>query len=120
MAVQQQQNKDQVLLEVSSRVRGLEGQYNLLRDRTLVVNQNLVGSHKKLHAEFLSVQEDIASLKHDIFALKETIRHLVQELSHVARAEDVRILEKYINLWNPMKFVTEDDVKKILDRHGRE
>lgn len=35
-------------------------------------------------------------------------------MEHFSRKEDVRVLEKYINLWNPMKFVTEEDVKRIL------
>ena len=30
-----------ILLDVVARTRALEGQYNLLRDRVLVVNQNL-------------------------------------------------------------------------------
>ena len=114
-----QQSGEDVLLELASRVRSMEGQYNLLRDRTLLVNQNLVTSHKKAQGDLQSVASDIAQLKHDIFALKETVRHLVGELQQFARTEEVKVLEKYINLWNPMRFVTEDDVKKIMEHHGR-
>ncbi len=114
-----QQSGEDVLLELASRVRSIEGQYNMLRDRTLLVNQNLVTSHKKVRGELQSLSEDISQLKHDIFAIKETMRHLVGELQQFARTEDVKVLEKYINLWNPMRFVTEDDVKKMMEHHGR-
>ena len=114
-----QQSGEDVILELASRVRSVEGQYNLLRDSTLLVNQNLVTSHKKVHGELQSLSDDISQLKHDIFALKETMRHLVGELQQFAHVEDVKILEKYINLWNPMRFVTEEDVKKMMEQHGR-
>ena len=48
------------------------------------------------------------------------MKHLLKELELFARKEDVKFLEKYINLWNPMKFVTEQDVKNLLEHNKTE
>ena len=107
------------LLEMGSRIRTVEGQYNLLRDRVLVVNNNLIGQYKKNLVEFKSLNEDVRDMKEDIFKLKEAIRHLLKEMELFARKENVTVLEKYINLWNPMNFITEKEVKRLIEEHGR-
>lgn len=117
MATEQTYSPDQLLFDVTSRVRSLEGQYNLLRDRVLIINNNMVEEYKKLSGEMRFLEGEIKEIKSDIFKIKETIRHLIKESELYPRKEDVQFLEKYINLWNPMKFVTEEDVIKILERH---
>jgi len=32
-----------------------------------------------------------------------------------AKQSDIKVLEKYINMWNPIEFVTEKDVLRILE-----
>ena len=107
------------LLEMGSRIRTVEGQYNMLRDRVLIVNNNMIGQYKKNMVEFKTVNEDMREMKEEMFKLKEIIRHLLKEIEMFARKENVHVLEKYINLWNPMNFVTEKEVKKLIEEHGR-
>ncbi len=102
------------LLDVNARVRDLEGKYNLLRDRVLIINQNMIEEYKKTINEVRVINLDIKEIKRDIFQIKETLRHLIQEIDFFARKEDVKVLEKYINLWNPMNFTTEKEVVRIV------
>ena len=39
---------------------------------------------------------------------------LVKELQTAAKRDEVKVLEKYINLWNPVKFVTQNEVEQIV------
>jgi len=110
-----EQSIDSGALDVISRVRTLEGKYNLLRDRALIINQNMITQYQKTSAELKTIEEDLQDIKHTIFQIKETLKHLVQEMEGFARRDEIKILEKYINLWNPMKFVTEEEVKKLIE-----
>jgi len=103
--------------DIVSRIRVIEGKYNLLRDRVLVINQNMVEEYKKMIYEIKALNSDIKDVRDDIFKIKETLKHLVKELDLFARKEDVKVLEKYINLWNPIKFTTEQDVLNIIKDH---
>ena len=49
-----------------------------------------------------------------ISALKETITIVSKEMSFFARKESIKELEKYINLWHPLNFTTEEEVRKIM------
>ena len=46
-------------------------------------------------------------------------KHLSEEAANFSRKDEVKLLEKYIKLWNPINFVTETDVKNILQRELR-
>ncbi len=111
---QVQATQQDFLLDLNARVRSNEGRYNLLRDRVLVINQNMVEEWKKSTTELRLLNDEIKALKLDMFRMKDTMKHLISELEQYARKEDVKVLEKYVNLWNPMKFVTESELKKIL------
>lgn len=117
MATEQTYSAENLLFDVTSRVRGLEGKYNLLRDRVLIINNNMIEEYKKVSSELKIMDGEIKEIKSDIFKIKESMRHLIKETELFARKEDVQFLEKYINFWNPMKFVTEDDVVRLIQHH---
>ena len=39
---------------------------------------------------------------------------LVREMEEAATRDEVKILEKYINFWNPVKFVTQNEVEALV------
>lgn len=118
MAQEQQQYSPQdILLDITGRVRSLEGKYNLLRDRVLLINNNMIDEYKKIVTEIKVINEDVKQIKEDIFKIKESMRHLIKDNELFAKKDYLQFLEKYINLWNPMNFVTEEDVIKIIERN---
>src|SRR3989344_7013786 len=112
MGTEQTYSQEGVFLDVNNRVRDLEGKYNLLRDRVLIINNNMIDEYKKVMSEVKIINSDIREIKSDIFKIKENLKHMIKEFELFARQEDVKFLEKYINLWNPMNFVTEQEVIK--------
>lgn len=100
--------------KVSRRLRVLEERYSNLQRKDLVSDQNMLRSHKKIHTELRSVNMEISDLKKDLKEIKETVGLIVRELRNCARREEVRVLEKYLNLWQPVKFVSQNQVVKIV------
>jgi len=107
-------------IDSANRIRELEGKYNLLRDRVLLINNNMIEEYKKIIGETKIINDDVRQIKTEIFNIKESIKHIIRDLELFAKREEVKYLEKYINLWNPMKFATEDDVRRILAEHKKE
>jgi predicted transcriptional regulator len=113
-----QQNQDpySLLVELNNRLRILEERYSTNRERMFVMNQNMIDHYKRTNSELSAINEDIKELKGDIFTVKETVKHLVQELENFARKDQLKVLEKYINMWNPFNFVTEEEVLKLIEK----
>ena len=115
MAQQQMGEEQNFYLDSAARVRALEGKYNLLRDRVLIINNNMIEQYKKTMTEMRAINDDIKEMKSDIFKIKEAMKHLIDEFEAFARKDDVKFLEKYIKLWDPMKFITESELNKALE-----
>ena len=79
----------------------------------------MITEYKRLLTEISSFGREIKDLKSQINALKESLTLISRELTFFARKESVKELEKYINLWQPLNFTTEDDVKRIIREEKR-
>ncbi len=109
-----EQDISTVLSDVISRLRILESRYELFGERLLVVNRNMIEEYKKMRDEIHSLTEEIKKVKADTFNIKETVRQVFKELQYFAKKEEILALDKYVKMWEPMKFCTEQDVKIIV------
>ncbi len=105
-----------VLSDLNTRTRTLEGKYNILGERLLVVNQNMIEEYKKMINELRTQESDVLELKKEIENLKDILKQILKEIDSFAKKENIKVLEKYINLWSPLKFVTEKEVEDIINR----
>lgn len=104
-----------ILNELNSRIRILEGKYNLYGERLLVVNKNMIEEYKKLLRQMKVISEELVSLKTDMDVIKENLKEINREMQFFAKKENVKLLEKYINMWNPLNFVTEKELNKTVE-----
>lgn len=107
---------------VSRRLKVLEERYTNIDRRIQMGEQNMLNSHRSLKKEFKATSDEIVELKKELNKIKETMKLIISELKKCAKIDDVKVIEKYINLWDPLKFVTRNQVEKIvneiLDKKG--
>ena len=99
---------------VSRRLRVLEERYSNLDKRIQVSDQNMLSSHKSINTELKATVAEVNELKKEISSMKDTVKLVIQELKRCSKREDVKVLEKYINLWEPVKFVTRNQVEDLI------
>jgi hypothetical protein len=107
--------QEQPQIDTEARIRVLEGKYNALRERLLITNQNMISEYKKLIQDIKQTNEEVKEIKKDLYDIKEISRHIVEEMQLFAKKDSLRVLEKYINMWNPLNFVTEQEVRRIIE-----
>ncbi len=96
------------------RVRVLESRYSLMRDRLFLINQNMLTEYKRLNKEIRFIDDELKGLKQEVNEVKNLLRKLISEIDGFARKEDLKVVQKYLDIINPINFMTEDDVKKII------
>lgn len=124
MALEQQYTAEQLLVELTNRLRVLESKQSILSERLLVVNQTMIEEYKRLLKEIRDLAIQVKELKAENRNMANIVKHLTDEAKDFAKVENLKVLEKYINLWNPLRFVTESDVQRIVEdelkkNHGR-
>ena len=108
-------NHSNDFLELNRRIKVLEDIMSNLRRKILVNEQNDLSRNKKILFEQKSTLTEMNELKKEIENIKRGINEIINELKNSAKREDVEILKKYVDMWNPINFVTEDTVEKIID-----
>ncbi len=113
---QQQMQVDftQVVNELANRMRILEGKQSMGQEKLLVMNQNMITEYKKLLKEIKAIDAEVKDMRKEMANLKNVVKHLTEEAGQFARESDVKVLEKYIKLWDPLKFATVEDVEAIV------
>ena len=99
---------------LSRRLRLLEEGSTNLRRFFQMTEENMISKHKHFSAEIKTINSDTIEIRKEIQELRDKLGLVIKELQSVARKEDVKVLEKYINLWNPIKFVTQNEVEEII------
>ncbi len=100
---------------MAARVRIGEERYGELRKKLLLIEQNMLSNNKKAMMEIKSLQTDLLEMKRTTQAVEDKIIMVIKELRLTARKEDIDIMKRYLELWNPVKFITHDQVDKIID-----
>lgn len=100
---------------LSRRLRLLEEGFTNLRRFFQITEENIIEKNKHYSAEIKTLTSDINEIRKEVQELRDKLLLVIKELQSVARKEEVKVLEKYINLWNPVKFVTQNEVEQIIN-----
>ena len=100
---------------INRRLKMLEEKYTNLRSRSQVTEQNMLQKNRNFFTEIKTLNLELTEVKKEINELKDKIMIIIKELESFAKRENVDILRKYIDLWNPVNFVTRNDVEAIVE-----
>lgn len=103
-----------LLAGLGTKVRDIEERTNLLRDRILTVSKTMLSHESKHVKEVTALKSELRDIRNLLDRLRETVARIASEIGNFARREEVQTLERYLKLWEPLKFVKEADVRKIV------
>ena len=103
-----------ILNNLNGRMRLIEERFMQLRENLELLNENLMDGHKDVLKRIKNLDNEIKGLKKENLELTNTTNHIIKEVGLFARKDSVRVLEKYISMWDPLKFTTEEDVKNLI------
>lgn len=103
------------LSSVSRRLVTLEERHTNLDRKIQVTGNNMLGENKRIHEELRLINSDILELKRGLNELTEKVSLIIDELKTSASKEEFEVLKKYIEYWEPLNFVTRNEVEKLID-----
>lgn len=113
MAEEQQDYSGQLFNDVNSRMRDIEEKQRVLRDRLLLIGQNLIEIKEKTNSKMTDIKKDIETMKQDISRLSSFLDSVSSEFSKFAKKDDLEILIKQAKMFQPMDFVKKEDLERF-------
>ena len=110
--VEMQSENDSFWTNMNVRFRDLEEKNRMLRDRILLIGQNLIETKEKTSEDMLEVKKELELLKRNMERLISFLETASSEFSKFAKKEDLEILAKQAKMFQPLEFIRKKDLKK--------
>ena len=89
------------------KIRDLEEKQRILKDRVLLIGQNLIDAKEKTAETILEIKKDLEKIKDSTEKMKLFIESISTEFPKFARKDDLNILIKQAKMFQPLKYLKE-------------
>lgn len=104
---------DQSSFDANSKLKDLEEKQRILKDRLLLIGQNLIDVKEKNTQNILEIKKDLEILKDSMEKMISFLETASNEFSKFAKKEDLEILAKQAKIFQPLEFVRKKDLEKL-------
>ena len=84
-------------------LRDLEEKQRILKDRLLLIGQNLIETKEEINLKILEIKKDIEIIKQNMERAISFLETASSEFSKFARKEDLEILSKQAKMFQPLE-----------------
>ena len=105
-----------LLAEFGTRLNELEEKQRLLRDRALLIGENLVAIKEDSEKEKWELKKQINQINLEIKNLKQLVNRIVNEFSNLARKSELEILERQAKMFQPLELARIKDIESIIEK----
>lgn len=103
----------QGFFEANSKLKDLEEKQKILKERLLLIGQNLIEAKEKNIQNILEIKKEIEILKNSVERMVSFLETASAEFSKFAKKEDLEILSKQAKMFQPLEFVRKKDLEKL-------
>lgn len=112
----QQDPMNAFFAEIGTRLNEIEEKQRLLKDRVLLIGENLISTKEEFEKQNLEFKKQIKQLEFEIKNIKQLNKRIVEELDGFARKTELEILERQFKIFQPLEFARIKDVKDIVQK----
>jgi replicative DNA helicase len=91
-----------LLSDFNTKLRDIEERQKLIKDRVLLIGENLVNSKEESSKEISELKIKTENLEREIIRIKDTLSSLMEEIQNLARKSEVEILQRQFKMFQPL------------------
>ena len=99
---------------ISRRVKIVEEHIDTLSSRLQLEERDTIEKHKASIKRISQIEEEMRVIKSKLNELNELVLRVANRLKDFAPKEDIDVLQKYIKWWQPLNYVTREEVKNLI------
>lgn len=100
--------------EIMRRLRTMEERHSSMDRKISVVEQNMLSTDRRISSELKNLNSELLDMKTSVEDIKDKIMMMADEVKQSAKVEDVQIIRKYTDYLDPLKFISQEEMEKIV------
>lgn len=115
MAIEQQDNQLQFLLtDLSTRIRDIEERNNSMRERLMLLGQNLLDTRQKVEEKLSEIEKQNSQINSEIKKMKSLAEEISSEMNNFVRKDEIILVERMLKDFQPLEFMRRKDVEEMF------
>ena len=115
MVEQQTQPIDSIFSELSTRLNEIEEKQRLLKDRILLIGENLISTKEEYEKQTIEFRNQIKQTDFEIKTLKQLNKRIIENMSEFARRSDLEILARQAKMFQPLELMKISEARKLIE-----
>jgi len=105
-----------LLSDFTTKIKDLEERHTLLKEKVLLLSQTFLKQQDRFNKEIGMIKDEVRESKIELDRVKEGLQHIIRESTDFVRREELKTFERYVKIFEPLKFVRVEEVKEIVAR----
>lgn len=113
--VEEQYDSDATILsDINVRLRDIEEKQNLIKDRVLLIGENLISEKEETTQEVIELKTKIFNLEEEVRRIKLTMERIIDDSNNFVRKNEFQILQRQFEMFQPLELARMSDVKALI------
>jgi len=105
---------------IMSRIRMIEERHANIQRKLHLMEENMLSSNKEFKTEIKIMQQDLLDVKRTVKNFEETLNKISTGLEDLATRQEVKLIERYVNLLDPTNFISRKQLGFEVKRQVQE
>jgi len=115
MADEQQYNPiDAFLSDINVKLRDIEEKQNIIKDRVLLIGENLISEKEEIDEEMSLLKTDIMKMTEELKRFKLALERVFDDMNNFVRKNEFEILQRQFQMFQPMELARISDVEEMI------
>ncbi len=117
MVEQQQEDQSQYFLaDFNTRLQDLEGKNSTLKDRTIMLGENLISLKEKLDEEISELKKSLKLIEKKLEKIDYLTKNIASETESFVRRDEMVLIERMLKDFQPLEFMRKKDVEELIEQ----
>ena len=117
MAEQEPYNPtNDILADVGVKLRDIEEKQNIIKDRVLLIGENLISEKDENDQKVLDLKKDIVKINDEIRRIKLAIERIIEDSNNFIRKNEFEILQRQFQMFQPLELARMTDVEDMINK----
>jgi len=114
MADEQATDFNAYLAEFGTRLNEIEEKQRLLKDRILLIGENLISFREDFMKLESNLKRQIKQKEIENESIKRLLTRMIHEMGNFSRKTELQILERQMKMFQPLQFVRASEIPNIV------
>lgn len=104
------------LSDISVRLRDIEEKQNLIKDRVLLIGENLISEKEATAQEIQEMKTGVNKANEEIKRIRLAVERIMEDMNNFVRKNEFEILQRQFDMFKPLELARMSDVQEMINR----